>query len=411
MDTGGYQYLADYRLAPQRFRSVRLLDLLAGNFEPSLFDDRIAILGVTADSFPDLFYVPFERDGSTEIPGAVLHAHLASQMIRYALGEGSAIQILPTRVEALLIALSGALAALLALWASSLGRFALTAAIGIPGLWAAGFTAMTSGWLVPVVPAALAWTVSASVVTAYLAGRVRAERSELMNLFSRHVAKEVAEEVWENREDFMEGGRPKPRRLTATVLFVDMQGYTSRADSLDPGDLMDWLSGYLDLLSQDIMSSGGLIDDYFGDGIMACFGLPVPRTDPEAIRKDAQAAVSCALSFEKSVRRLNEEWASKGYPTIGIRVGLCTGELVAGTVGSAERLKYSIVGDVVVTAQRLESLDHSGHDFEKEPIRVLITDATLTHLGDDIETRSFGSEILKGRSEPVAVYRVMGTLR
>jgi adenylate cyclase len=223
------------------------------------------------------------------------------------------------------------------------------------------------------------------------------------------VAKEVAEDVWKHRDEFMEGGRPQPTRLTATVLFVDMKGYTGKADSLEPGDLMLWLNAYLDLLSQDILSVGGLIDDYFGDGIMACFGLPVPRTDPDAIRLDARAAVSCARAMENSVIRLNEEWGSRGYPTIGIRVGLATGVLVAGTIGSAERLKYSIVGDVVVTAQRLESLDDSKHDFEKQPIRILVTEETQSLLGDTAETQELGSFVLKGRTQPEIVYQVVGT--
>jgi adenylate cyclase len=408
-DTGGYQFLADFRRAPHRFPTIRLMELLEGDVDPGFFEDRIAVLGVTADSSPDLFYVAFEREQSTEIFGVALHAQLASSLIRYGHGEASPIQVLPAWVEMLAIVVCGVLAALLAVWSSSLGRFVLSSGVAVVGLYGIGLFAIGQDWLLPIIPTGLAWLASGTVVTVYLAGRVRAERAELMQLFSAHVAKEVAEEVWEHRDEFMAGGRPEPRRLTATVLFVDMKGYTGKADLLDPGDLMLWLNDYLDLLAQDILSAGGLIDDYFGDGILACFGLPVPRTTEEEIRQDAISAVSCARAMETSVERLNEKWVAKGYPRIGIRVGLCTGEMVAGTIGSAERLKYSIVGDVVVTAQRLESLDDTDHDFEKEPIRILVSDQTRAHLGD-VEAAPIGSFVLKGRTEPVPVYRIMGTL-
>ncbi len=411
-DARGVQFLADYRRAPVHFPTLGLIEMLgAGEELHELVYGRIVVLGVVASSEPDFFYIPFERDGTTEVPGVVLHAYLASQIIRYALGEDTPIRLLPDGAEALAIAAFALVGSLLGLVSSSAGRFTAIAAITVPGLWATGYLGLSQGWWIPVVPAAVAWALSGTAVTAYLAGRVRAERAELMHLFSRHVAKEVAEDVWNRRDEFMAGGRPQPVRLTATVLFVDMKGYTGKADSLDPSDLMLWLNDYLELLSQDIMNAGGLIDDYFGDGIMAAFGLPVPRAGDDEIRDDAVAAVSCALSMERSVRHMNEKWRPRGYPNIGIRVGLATGVMVAGTIGSAERMKYSIVGDVVVTAQRLESLDDSDHDFDAEPLRVLIGPETLEWVKDAFEIREHGQVVLKGRSEPVAVNRVTGLLR
>jgi adenylate cyclase len=410
-DAAGYPYLADFRRAPIDFPSIELIELLGGGRDlASRVSGRVAILGVTADSIPDVFHIPFERHGASDIPGVLLHAQLVSQIIRYAVGEGAAIRDIGEGLEALIIVACALAGAVLALWSSSAWRFLLTGAVAVPFLWGLGFLGMLQGWWVPIVPAAGAWLLSGTLVGAYLSARVRGERTELMDLFSRHVAKEVAEDVWQRRDEFMAGGRPSPARLTATVLFVDMKGYTGKADSLDPADLMEWLNAYLDLLSQDILSAGGLIDDFFGDGIMAAFGLPVPRTSDEEIRQDAISAVSSALAMEKSVRTLNEEWSQKGYPTIGIRVGLCTGAIVAGTMGSAERLKYSIVGDVVVTAQRVESLDDTEHDFEREPTRILIAEATRDQVALAFEIREHAAVILKGRSEPENIYRVVGPL-
>jgi adenylate cyclase len=190
-----------------------------------------------------------------------------------------------------------------------------------------------------VVAAAVGWAASATILTAYLTSQQRAERAELMQLFSRHVTKQVAEDVWRHRDDFMEGGRPKPERVTATILFVDIRGYTTVAEKMDPQELMEWIDAYLSVMAQTILDHGGLVDDYFGDGIMACFGVPIARHDAAGIQEDARNSVLCALDMAKALERINAEWAERGLPKIGMRVGICTGPLVAGvsvaTIGSS----------------------------------------------------------------------------
>jgi adenylate cyclase len=227
-----------------------------------------------------------------------------------------------------------------------------------------------------------------------------------MQLFSRHVTKQVAEDVWQRRDEFMEGGRPKPERVTATTLFVDIKGYTSVAEEMEPQELMGWIDEYLSVMAQEILDHDGLVDDYFGGGIMACFGIPFPRHDTESIRADAGNAVSCALDMEKTLIAINAKWADRGLPKVGIRVGICTGPVVAGTIGSENRVKYGVVGDVVVTAQRIESLDHSQHDFEARPCRILISERTRECVDEIVRTKKHGGFLLEGKKEPVTLYRV-----
>jgi adenylate cyclase len=411
VDAGGYQYLADFRGAAERLPAVQLRDLLAGKADLSLFRDRIVIVGLTAESVPDLLHIPFESDASSTvgIPGSTLHGYLASQLVRYALGEGGSVHTLADWQEALLVLVWSALGAVLALWTLAAWQFAALGAAAIACLWLAGWGSLVAGWWIPVAPAAVAWLGSASIVTAYVSSRERADRTELMHLFSRHVTKQVADDVWRHRDEFLEGGRPRPQRVTATILFVDMAGFTSRAEKMDPGALMVWLDSYLRALSQRILDAGGLVDDYFGDGIMACFGIPIPRQDVEGVKRDARNAVACAVSMEESVRELNAKWSEQGLPRNGVRVGICTGTVVAGSIGSADRLKYGVVGDVVVTAQRLEGLGYADHDFEAQPCRILISAQTREHVADSFRIREAGDFVLKGKAEPVAVYRVFGS--
>jgi adenylate cyclase len=266
------------------------------------------------------------------------------------------------------------------------------------------------GWWLPVIPPALAWTFSVSALAIYTRSRERAERSELMQLFSRHVTKQVAEDVWRHRDEFLEGGRPKPVRLTATILFLDVKGYTSNVEKMDPAELMEWIDAFLGAMAQAVLDRGGMVEDYFGDGMMACYGIPIPRGDQQGIREDATNAVATALAMDSTLRGLNARWRAEGRPAVAIRVGVCTGVVVAGSMGSANRLKYGVVGDAVVTAQRLESLgvDRIEHDFEAQPSRILISEETRGLLDASFETEGVGAFVVKGKNEPVTVYRVLG---
>jgi len=410
VDAEGYQYLLDCRGQARGFPSASLRDVLEGRAEPSLFRDRIVILGITADSVPDLLHSACSAGATSGVvPGAVLHAHMASQVLRYALGEGSPLRVLGEWPEGALIAAFALFGAMAGLWTRSTWRFVLFCGGVLLALWLGAFAAIAADWWLPAVPAAAGCLVSVTAMTAYLSSRDQAERAELMQLFSSHVTKQVAEEIWRQRVEYLEGGRPRPQRVTATILFVDMKNYTSRAEKMDPGELMQFLDAYLQALSKNVLDAGGMVEDYFGDGVMACFGVPMRSLDEEGVRKDAQSAVHCALEMERSVQRLNVQWAAHGLSTIGIRVGICTGPVVVGSMGSRERLKYSVVGDAVVTAQRLESLDDSGaHDFETRPCRILISPQTREYLGESAVTHVLGEFRLKGKSEPMLVHEVLG---
>ena len=187
--------------------------------------------------------------------------------------------------------------------------------------------------------------------------RETVERTHLMQLFSRHVSPEVAEAIWRQRDQFLDGGRPRPERLMVTVLFTDLTGFTAVSEKHTPEALLDWLNEYMDAMAREVSRHGGVIRQYAGDAIVAIFGIPVPRQTEAEIDQDARNAVHCALAMETALRELNRRWRSESRPTTGMRVGIFTGPVVAGTLGSAERSEYVVVGDTVNTASRLESFD------------------------------------------------------
>jgi adenylate cyclase len=170
------------------------------------------------------------------------------------------------------------------------------------------------------------------------------------------------------------------------------------------------LETYLDVMSQQVMAYGGVINKYVGDAIMALFGVPIPHTSEAEISQDAVHAVQCALAMRRELRQLNRRWQEQQQPTIRMRVGIYTGPVVAGTVGSAERLEYTVNGDTVNTASRLESYGKETFAAEAvdSPCCILIGATTLHYLGQQFQTQYVGEVRLKGKEQTTTVYRVLG---
>jgi len=411
-DAGGYQILVDFNRGHSLPRSFSLTALLTGQVPPEAIKNKIVLFGVTAESVPDLFHTPFSSGNDTGrmIPGMAVHAHIVSQFLDAGLEGRRPIATPSESQEWLWTILWGVLGAVLGAGTRSPWRLALGAAGGLMILGIIVVVAFVQGWWIPLVPPSLAWFLSVSVVTASVLSRERKERALLMHLFSKHVSGEVAEAVWRQREQFLKDGRPRSQQLVATVFFSDFKGYTAASEKMTPEALMDWVNAYLDVMAGLVIKHGGVIDDYAGDAIKANFGVPLPRNSEEEIAQDAVHAVTCALAMEQEMHRLNVRHEQAGLATIGMRIGIHTGQVVAGSVGTSERLKYTTVGDAVNTAARLESLDR---DIVQETpgrrlCRILIDESTKLYLGDRFLLDQIGEVSVKGKEQTLMVYRVIG---
>ena len=230
-----------------------------------------------------------------------------------------------------------------------------------------------------------------------------------MKLYSRHVSKEIAETIWENRNSFLEGQRPLAQKLVVTVLFTDLKGFSSIAERMEPAELYGWLNRYLGTMAQVIQEHGGVLKQFTGDGILALFGVPVPHTDVREQAKDASAAVHCALAMGRRLVALNHEWTEDGLPPVAMRAGLCTGEVAAGSVGSDDRFEYAVIGDVVNTAARLESYDKSLADPASLPnrCRILVGGPTHELLNGRFISQEIGLLQVKGKANKVSVFQII----
>ena len=414
-DTRGYQFLLDFKDGPGAFPSVDLATLLAGRVEPRLIKGKIVLIGVVAESIKDNFYTPYSRglEAEQHVAGVAIHAHIASQLLRIGL-DGVAPMATPTEpLEVLWIIVWSAMGGMAGLRLRSPVRLALTAGGGLLALGLGDFLMFSRGWWIPLVPPAMTWLLSAAVVTAYVSYQETLQRASLMRLFSRHVSKEVAEAMWQQRDQFADGRRPRPQGLIVTALFTDLTGYSTVSERLSPELLMEWLNEYMEAMAGQVSAHGGVIKQYAGDSIVALYGVPVVRHSEREIADDAINAVNSALAMESALRELNRRWRAENRPTTGMRVGIFTGPVVAGTLGSAERSEYVVVGDAVNTAARLEQFDKGlfAPDPDIHPCRILVGETTLRYLGDQFETDRVGDFALKGKEHTVGIYRVIGRSR
>lgn len=408
-DAGGYQFILDYRGGMAPFATVALTDVLEGRASPARIKDRIVIIGVSAESVKDEFLSPLNRFSNTTFYGVEIHAHLAAQLLRSALKNAPLLRFMKDSQENGWLLLWGLLGGMLGLWIRSFWRFSLAGLGGLFILMLLAWISFRSGWWIPVVPPALAWLGSAALVTAHISHREKADRTLLMQLFSRHVSEDIAESIWNQRDTFLDHGRPKPQKLIATVMFTDLKGFTSVSEKMDPQSLLDWLNEYMGAMTQIVSAHDGVVLRFIGDAIMAVFGVPIARTSEEERKRDAKNAVRCGLAMGEELRRLNRVWEEKGLPRTMMRVGVYTGPMVAGSLGCSRRMEYTIYGDTVNIASRLENYakESADLDFEKRPCRVLIGDATLKCLDNSFLTERVGEVALKGKENKVEVFRVL----
>lgn len=410
-DANGYQFLLDYQAAKVQPRAYSLTALLAGQVPPDALKEKIVLVGVNAPSVPDLFHTPFTAaGGSGEImPGVELHGLVVSQLLRMGLQGQRPMSTLSEIQEALWILLWGLLAGISVRLGRSPWTFTLVGLIGLGALAGGTVGMFWQGLWLPIVPAAVNWSACAAVLTASLLSSERQQRATLMNLFSRHVSEEIADAIWSQREQFLDGGRPRSQKMVVSVLFSDFKGYTSLAEQMDPQTLMEWINSYVEAMAGVIAVHGGVVDDYAGDGIKANFGVPVPRQGEEAIAEEARRAVRCAVAMAHQLARLNTTWEARGFQSVGMRIGIATGSVVSGSLGSAQRLKYTTVGDTVNAAARLENLDLEKVSMKPgSSCRILIDERTRVCVSGEFQTESIGEVMVKGKQQPLLTHRVLG---
>jgi adenylate cyclase len=349
--------------------------------DPLHFKDKIVFIGLTASGLADAFQTPF---GKGTFPGIQLHASVADGVL-------SDLFITPaptwSRVAATLggAVLVGLMSAALPFAAASAGALALAAS------WTgASLVAFGGGlWLAMVQPI-LAIGAALFAGTAYRYFVEDAEKRKVSRLFGRYVSRDVHKQLLANPALAELGGS----RREMSVLFSDLRGFTTITEKGAPEAIVHQLNEYFSRMVDIVFRHGGTVDKFVGDMVMALFGAPLDDVD------HADAAVATAVDMVRELGELNRRWAAEGRIQLDIGIGVNSGDMIAGNIGSSAIMSYTVIGDNVNVGSRLESLN------KEYRTRIIISDATRTRLRKPYDLRPLGGVVVKGKTQPVEIFEL-----
>ncbi|BAY24934.1 adenylate/guanylate cyclase with Chase sensor [Calothrix sp. NIES-2100] len=398
-DAGSYQVLLNYRGTMKHFPKVSISDVLEKRVPANLMQDKIVLIGSTAESLKDLFYTPYSSNlfaSPERMAGVVIHANLISQILSSALQGRPEIKTLPEQLEWLWILFWSIFGATLC-WqqrhsstekrhvpfmANGTGSVFIVAGFLLGG----SYLAFLFAWWIPVVPPLLALAGSAIAVTQYIARSA----AEMRRTFGRYVTNEVVANLLETPSGLKLGGE----RRKVTVLMSDLRGFSAVSERLAPEQVVAILNVYLGAMADVINKYNGTINEFIGDGIFVMFGAPVSRED------DSQRAIACAIAMQLAMKPVNEHNQQMNLPILEMGIGINTGEVVAGNVGSQTRAKYSVVGSHVNLTSRIESYTVGG--------QILISEDTLKDANIGLRIDGELRVQPKGIKAPITIYDIGG---
>jgi adenylate cyclase len=372
-------------------RRVEMHDLLEPGFDAAVFKDKIVIVGSSSKSRKDLYETPlYRRNG--HVSGPEIHA---AGLI--ALLEGRTVRPL----GGVVLFLINLAAALLAMTFLIRGRLAWTVPAFIVLL--AGIVGLAS-WLLwrydiwlRFVSSGLGLMLILAAALGYRFLQESEHEREMRRLFGQYVSSDVLQEVLRHPEGIIEG-----QDRVASILFADIRGFTSTSAGKPPKDVIAWVNDYFAAMSEVIDRNGGFLNKFIGDGLMVVFGAPV--SDGE--QQDAERAVRTALQMLERLEKLNADNAARSAeglwrPPVYIGLGVHTGPVAAGNVGSPQRMEYSVIGETVNLAARLESATR-----KFDGIDLVISPSTERLVRERFVTEALGLADAKGFDEQVQVYTV-----
>lgn len=396
-DVGGYQILSNFRNLRQGFRTISMTEVLEGRMPTDLLRGRIVLIGVTGESVGDFFYTPYSsgRVGQAAITytGVAVHADLASQILSAALEGRPQIRVWSEPLEWLWIFGWSVVGATLSWIWRYRGGVTVRSPLMVVSIFLAGsclvigsYLAFLQGWWIPIVPPVMALFGSAIAITSYLVHTATGMRQT----FGRYLTDEVVANLLETPEGLQLGGEKRK----VTILMSDLRGFSALSERVSPEIAVSVINFYLEVMTEVISQYHGTINDLMGDGMLVMFGAPISGED------DSQRAIACALAMQLAMDRVNQHNQQLNLAPLEMGIGINTGEVLVGNIGSQKRAKYTVMGSPVNLASRIESYTVGG--------QVLVSKDTLKDVGTILRIDGEMQVQPKGIQELITIYEIGG---
>ncbi len=379
------------------FKTVPFYQVYYGkDINTSIFKDKIVLIGSTSELLHDVFLTAFSMveielpNGNTEkttvmMPGVEIHANVINTIF-----SNQYLKRMDPVSGLLLVLAIGILTSFLLFNIKAWhGLIVVSLEIGLY-FFIATYLFNTQNYIIDFVNPVFSIVFCYLAISTYKVGVEEREKRKIKNIFSRYLSSNVVEELIKS-EDIKLGGE----RKEITVLFSDIRDFTSMSEKITPEEVVFMLNEYLSEMTDAIFSNGGTLDKFIGDAVMAIFGTPKFQKD-HALR-----AVKTGYLMLKKLEQLNEKWQKEGKQKFKIGIGINTGIAVAGNMGSMKRMEYTVIGDTVNLASRLESLNK---DLDTQ---FLISQSTYEQVKDFIKVRRFDNVAVKGKQERLIVYEII----
>jgi adenylate cyclase len=353
--------------------------------------DKVVILAANNTGTTDQHVTPYSHGAHAEqMAGGEIHANIVETIL-----SGRVPRPMPLPLEI------GYLVALLAIatWfflRLPVSRGAVLVVIACVAIALPGYVMLHYDWIIPVAEPQTGILATFLMTLGLRLTREERERVRIRKIFGKYVSDEVVDKLLsdERRPDLA------GEVLTVTVLFSDIRNFTTISEKLGAHEVVEMLNAYFSRACEPILAEGGTVDKYIGDAVMAVFGSPVPR--PDHARRALRAALGIARAADEFRGWMRERFPDRGLPEFGVGIGLHSGEAVIGDIGTPKRKEFTAIGDTVNAASRLESIT-------KELKCVLMaSEATVRAAGEGVRTGKSEEVTLKGKTEPLRVYEVVG---
>ncbi len=365
------------------FPYVSAKDVFSGKTDISKLENRVILVGSTAPGLADLRVTPF----SSAFPGVEIHAHMIAGMLdgdaRYTPPWGGDVILGVTLIAGLLLAI--ALPIIGPVYGLGLTLLLLA------GMMAGYYTAWQQHLVLPLAGPLVTAIGLYLLSTAYGFLAETRNKRQITKLFGQYVPPELAEEMSRDPQNYSMEGQSREM----TVLFSDIRGFTNFSEKLPPVELAEVLNSYLSTMTAIVQQNKGTIDKYIGDAVMAFWNAPLDMPN------HAEAAVQTALDMQAALPALNEQFAARNWPHVKIGVGVNTGRMSVGNMGSTFRMSYTVMGDAVNLGSRLEGIT------KQYGVGILATQ-TVVEADSKHVFMKIDDVRVKGKEQPVAIYEPLG---